>query len=645
MAGGGCSSGGGTFDPWADAAAAAAAKGKSGGVSGHTTNGGCEGSDGPNQWASYQPGTGNDGVSHSNVNERMRHRDYDRGNNGFGGNRRGGSQRRDVNPYYMKKLERIQWKGLDLPAIQKDFAIMHPRTEQLSTRECDGIRAKHSIHVFDDMGGEGHDLPKPVLSFEEVPFPDWIVDVLRQKGFKEPRSIQVQAWPAILKGRDLIGIAETGSGKTIAYVPPMLVHLLAQPELQPGEGPVAIILVPSRELCIQVHSEIEAFISTANKGIRSKAVHGGTDIEGQALAFVDRCDIVVSTPGRLIHLLNAKKTNLRRATFLVLDEADELLDQGFEEQVKLIVSQVRPDRQVCLFSATWPPKIEMLSKEVTEKPITINVGCVKLSACKDIQQKVMLVGALRHPHKGDCVFKDRSKTDILLHTLIEIKDKLERTRALIFCNNVDTVPKVVNYLKSNGFPCEGCSGKCLQREREDVIKRFQDDNGNLRILVCTKLLGRGHDFKDLNYVFNFDMPSRIVEYIHRIGRTGRAGKQGYSVTLLEETDLGYARDLIDVLEATVQEVPTWLRDARKKRGVFSALWRSNCFHGSSGGDGMAVSGNVTHSNGMAYQAAAHTRSTAESHKWNGRGVGRRHIFLEQCNGRGPARAPAAFVAV
>ena len=192
--------------------------------------------------------------------------------------------------------------------------------------------------------------------FEELSFPDWAVKQLRDEGYIQPLPIQVQCWPIALGGHDMVGIADTGSGKTVAYVLPMLVHIIAQKELQPGEGPVGLVIVPTRDLCQQVARTVRQF--TNIWGLECQSIFGGTSQAEQEECLRKRSDIIVATPGRFIDMLNRGKTNLLRATFIVLDEADELLDQDFGDQIRLLLSHVRPDRQVLLFSATWPEKVE-----------------------------------------------------------------------------------------------------------------------------------------------------------------------------------------------------------------------------------------------------------------------------------------------
>jgi len=480
-------------------------------------------------------------------------------------------------------------------------------------------------------------------SFEEAPFPDWICKSLRQRGFTQPTAIQLQAWPVALHGHDLVGIAETGSGKTMAYIPPMLVHILAQPELRPGEGPVGLVIAPTRELCIQVCQETESFTNNgpAEMNLHCYALTGGSDSEEQATALLGKYDILACTPGRLLDFLHRQKTNLRRATFVVLDEADELLTSGFEFQLRMLMSQIRPDRQVCLFSATWPSQIEKLVAEVCScRPIHINVGSIKLAACQAIEQCFKLIGEC--PQR--CEFPGASKFDVLQTMLKKATSLMLRgQKGLVFCNKGDTATRLVDELRSRGgWRCAGLTGGVEQHEREATIRTFREDDSELQFLVCTALLGRGHDFKNVRFVINYDMPPRIVEYVHRIGRTGRAGQRGFAVTLVELSDLWIASDLSQCLHESKQRVPKWLIEAKskKKREAFRKWHR----WGGAAPTALANWGMppLPPSGGGQSAVAALADGTVDDEcsawaEWKGRGSSKRHIFLQRCSGMGPAR--------
>lgn len=520
-----------------------------------------------------------------------------------------------------ERLDKIDWNGTEIVPVRKDFVIQHPSVESRGREECDRIRLKNGIIV---ETGEHEDVPKPFESLEECSFPEWAAEGLRERGWKFPSPIQIQAWPAALTGHDVVGIASTGSGKTMAYVLPMLVHIIAQPELKAGEGPVGLVLLPHRELCNQVANVL---MECAGKtGLQCQSIFGGEDRERQQAGLLERVDVLVATPGRLTEFLYRKTTNLKRATYVVLDEADDLLGQGFEEQISAIMSQIRPDRQVLLFSATWPEEVETFARGIChERPIHINVGGIKLAACKDVDQKFWA------PGRGHCPWRIGDQKIEVLKKAVQVIGKLPKEymeKALIFCNHISDVLPVVEALKEAEVCCEGFTSECTQAVRSELLRRFQEED-DLPILVCTQVLGRGHDFQNVKYVINYDMPHRLVDYVHRVGRTGRAGESGFSLTLLDEPDLRFAKQLVEMLKETGQQPQEWLvqESSRKKQRKYEQIYRDGRY----GRLGSAL--------------PALTDKPDEPHDvgWEGRGAGRRHTFLELCKGRGVSRRPGQDV--
>lgn len=265
----------------------------------------------------------------------------------------------------------VHWEGLDIVPVSKDFCFEHPVVAAQSEAECEAVRASFSICVL--WNSSGQPVPRPVTTFEQAPFPDWVAQELRRHGFTRPTPLQVQAWPIALKGHDFAAVAESGAGRTLAYILPMLVHLMAQPGLSPGEGPIGLVLVPDRDIGAEVARQAEGFVSAFK--ITCRSLCGGAGARQQLGQWAQRLDIAVATPGRLVMLLNRLATNLRRATFCVLDGADELLKRGFGDQARLILSQMRPDRQVLLFSATWTAAVEGLARHaLSDNAIYVSIG-------------------------------------------------------------------------------------------------------------------------------------------------------------------------------------------------------------------------------------------------------------------------------
>merc|ERR1719195_190364 len=234
-----------------------------------------------------------------------------------------------------------------------------------------------------------HTIPRPVRTFQEANFPDYLLQELAAAGFQNPTPIQSQGWPMAMSGRDVIGVAQTGSGKTLAFVMPAIVHINAQPLLERGDGPIVLIIAPTRELACQIKKECDKFGHSSN--VKNTCVYGGAPKRDQAYDLRRGAEIVIATPGRLIDFLGSQTTNLRRVTYLVFDEADRMLDMGFEPQIRKIVDQIRPDRQTLLWSATWPREVQALARDFTVNPIQVNIGSTELTANKDVTQVIRVL--------------------------------------------------------------------------------------------------------------------------------------------------------------------------------------------------------------------------------------------------------------
>merc|ERR1719421_1263198 len=235
--------------------------------------------------------------------------------------------------------------------------------------------------------------PNPVRTFQEAGFPSYVMDQINKAGFTEPSAIQAQGWPVASSGHDMIGIADTGSGKTLSFLLPAIVHINAQEQLRPNDGPICLVLAPTRELAMQIHKECDKFGSSSR--IKTTCLYGGVPKGPQIRDLRRGSEIAIATPGRLIDLLDMGVTNLKRVTYLCLDEADRMLDMGFEDQVRKICGQIRPDRQTLLWSATWPKEVQHLATDLCkERPVHIHVGSQELKANTRIAQYVeVLQGA------------------------------------------------------------------------------------------------------------------------------------------------------------------------------------------------------------------------------------------------------------
>ncbi|TFK98619.1 P-loop containing nucleoside triphosphate hydrolase protein [Pterulicium gracile] len=432
-------------------------------------------------------------------------------------------------------LRNVDWSSTKLEHFEKNFYIEDKRVTSRSEQEIEEFRRSKEIKV------QGRGVPRPVSNFDEVGFPEYLMGTIRAQGFPSPTAIQCQAWPMALSGRDVVAISKTGSGKTIAFALPAMLHINAQPLLSPGDGPIALILAPTRELAVQIQQECSKFGS--NSRIRNTAIYGGAPKGPQIRDLQRGVEIVIATPGRLIDMLETGKTNLRRVTYLVMDEADRMLDMGFEPQIRKIVSQIRPDRQTAMFSATWPRDVQKLANDFLQDMIQVNIGSMELTANHSIAQIVEVCSD----------FEKRSK---LIKHLDEISAK--GAKVLIFVATKRVADDITKYLRQDGWPALAIHGDKEQRERDWVLGEFKA--GKSPILIATDVASRGLDVKDVGFVINYDFPNNCEDYIHRIGRTGRAGSTGTSYTYFTTDNAKAARELVGILREAKANVPPQLEE-------------------------------------------------------------------------------------
>jgi len=396
---------------------------------------------------------------------------------------------------------------------------------------------------------------------------------LKDIKFSAPTAIQSQGWPMAMSGRDMVGIAETGSGKTLAYILPAIVHINAQPFLESGDGPICLVLAPTRELAVQIQQECERFGKSSK--IKSTCVYGGVPKGPQIRDLTRGVEIVIATPGRLIDMLEMGKTNLRRVTYLVMDEADRMLDMGFEPQIRKIVDQVRPDRQTLMWSATWPKEVQNLARDYLKDYIQVNIGSLEISANHRVTQIVRV-----------CTTDE--KRDLVLKNLANISRE-ESCKTLLFVAKKSEADQLCHYLKSNGYPALSIHGDKTQEARDYSLGQFK--SGRYQILVATDVAARGLDVKDIKFVINYDFPACIEDYVHRIGRTGRANSYGTSISYFTADNSRLARSLVSILKEANQEVDPQLSQLCYSRGSHSSggssRWgqRSGGYGRSGGGGG------------------------------------------------------------
>uniref|UniRef100_A0A7S3AHJ0 RNA helicase n=1 Tax=Haptolina ericina TaxID=156174 RepID=A0A7S3AHJ0_9EUKA len=431
-----------------------------------------------------------------------------------------------------KELARVDHSTITYAAFRKHFYIEVPEIKAMSDAEVDEYKKS-----MDDIKVRGKKCPRPIKRWTQCGLSDRLLAVIEKRGYTKPFPIQAQALPAIMNGRDVIAIAKTGSGKTMGYCLPMLRHIMDQPPLANGEGPIGLILVPTRELAMQVYRETLQF--TKMVGLSAVAVYGGANLKQQIAELKRGPEIVVCTPGRMIDMLttnSGRVTNMKRVTYVVLDEADRMFDMGFAPQIDRIVGNCRPDRQTMLFSATFPSAVEKLARSVLHKPVQIVVGGISVVS-NTIEQHVEVLA----PEQ-----KMGRLCEVLRH-------HMDEGQLLVFVDTQEACDNLFKELLKNSMPCATLHGGMGQDDRDSTISDFK--SGNISLLVATSVAARGLDVKDLCLVVNYEVPNHYEDYVHRVGRTGRAGNTGTAYTFITPDEEKYAPDLVKAMEAAGQEPP------------------------------------------------------------------------------------------
>ncbi|PYI22046.1 putative RNA helicase [Aspergillus violaceofuscus CBS 115571] len=486
------------------------------------------------------------------------------GGGGYGGGR-GGAAGGDRMSNLGAGLKKQEWDMDSLPKFEKSFYKEHPDVAARSQREVDEFRKSKEMAV------QGKNVPRPVETFDEAGFPQYVLSEVKAQGFDRPTAIQSQGWPMALSGRDVVGIAETGSGKTLTYCLPAIVHINAQPLLAPGDGPIVLILAPTRELAVQIQAEISKFGKSSR--IRNTCVYGGVPKGPQIRDLSRGVEVCIATPGRLIDMLEAGRTNLRRVTYLVLDEADRMLDMGFEPQIRKIISQIRPDRQTCMWSATWPKEVRQLASDFLNDYIQVNIGSMDLSANHRITQIVEVVSEFE-------------KRDRMIKHLEKIMEN-RGNKCLIFTGTKRIADEITRFLRQDGWPALSIHGDKQQQERDWVLNEFKTGKSPIMVATDSHTTENGHllghvarltnalfanvtcflkDVRDITHVLNYDYPNNSEDYVHRIGRTGRAGNKGTAVTFFTTENSKQARDLVTILTEAKQQIDPRLAEMVRYSG-------------------------------------------------------------------------------
>ncbi|XP_018565076.1 probable ATP-dependent RNA helicase DDX43 [Anoplophora glabripennis] len=450
-----------------------------------------------------------------------------------------------------EEAEQAEWDKY--PQIKKQFYVEHPEVTDLTEEEVQLFRQENNNIVVDRTFKKENSLPipKPCPKFIHAFFnyPE-ILSEIEKVGFQTPTPIQAQAWPVLLSGEDLIGIAQTGTGKTLAFLLPALIHIDGQPGNRSERGgPAVLVMAPTRELALQIDKEVKKYYY---RGITSVCVYGGGNRREQVKTVTDGVDIVIATPGRLNDLYEAGHLNVKTVTYVVLDEADRMLDMGFEPQIRKVMYAIRPTRQTVMTSATWPPGVRRLADSYMNDPIQVYVGSLDLAATHTVTQIIEMMP---------------DDDEIKLQTLMDfVRNMSPDQKMIVFCGKKSRADEISSELVLAGIDCQSIHGNREQSDREQAL--IDIANGTVKILIATDVASRGLDIDDITHVLNYDFPKNIEEYVHRVGRTGRAGKLGESISYFTRNDWGQAKDLINILEEAQQEIPHELHNMAERYTVW-----------------------------------------------------------------------------
>uniref|UniRef100_A0AAY4B3K0 Probable ATP-dependent RNA helicase DDX46 n=1 Tax=Denticeps clupeoides TaxID=299321 RepID=A0AAY4B3K0_9TELE len=427
-----------------------------------------------------------------------------------------------------KVLEPVDHQKIAYEPYRKNFYVEVPELAKMTLEEVNVLRLE-----LEGITVKGKGCPKPIKTWVQCGTSMKVLNALKKHSYEKPTPIQTQAIPAIMSGRDLIGIAKTGSGKTIAFLLPMFRHILDQRPLEEGEGPIAVIMTPTRELALQITKECKKFSKSLS--LRVVCVYGGTGISEQIAELKRGAEIIVCTPGRMIDMLGANSGLYVLVHYALGTYHPELVDLCVF-QVMRIVDNIRPDRQTVMFSATFPRAMEALARRILAKPIEVQVGGRSV-VCSDVEQHVIVI-----------------EEDKKFLKLLEILGHYqEKGSVIIFVDKQEHADALLKDLMKASYPCMSLHGGIDQYDRDSIINDFK--NGACRLMVATSVAARGLDVKQLILVVNYNCPNHYEDYVHRAGRTGRAGNKGYAYTFITEEQVRYAGDIIKALELSGSIVP------------------------------------------------------------------------------------------
>ncbi|KAK8076543.1 ATP-dependent RNA helicase DBP3 [Apiospora phragmitis] len=439
--------------------------------------------------------------------------------------------------------------------------VQNASLSALPESEIESFLKANETNITDPLAEPGKAL-RPITEFSHLP-KTTLTSKNPFKAFKSPTPIQSASWPFGLSGRDIVGVAETGSGKTIAFGLPLVEAVLKMPKPGKTEGRIrAVVVSPTRELAMQTAEQLEKLGEVV--GLSTVCVYGGASKDTQR-NLLRKADIIVATPGRLKDFLEEGSISLGSAKFAVLDEADRMLDKGFEDDIKLILGQcpAKESRQTLMFTATWPQSVQALASTFMKSPVKIQIGgntAGDLQANSRIEQRVEVVDP-------------RGKEQRVLQIL---KQQPKNERVIVFCLYKKEATRVEQFLQQRGIKVVGIHGDLRQEQRTRSLDAFK--KGDMNVMVATDVAARGLDIPEVKLVLNVTFPLTIEDYVHRIGRTGRAGKTGLAITMFTEHDKAHSGELVNILKQANQPVPEELMKfgttvKKKQHGTYGAFFK------------------------------------------------------------------------
>eukprot|EP00927_Polykrikos_kofoidii_P000287 TRINITY_DN1010_c2_g1_i1.p1 TRINITY_DN1010_c2_g1~~TRINITY_DN1010_c2_g1_i1.p1 ORF type:complete len:611 (-),score=92.23 TRINITY_DN1010_c2_g1_i1:158-1729(-) len=413
--------------------------------------------------------------------------------------------------------------------------------------------------------------PEKYDRFESIrEFPRQLVQELTRR-FPAPSQVQAYTWPLGLQGKDVIGIAATGSGKTLAFLLPAFCEMDRTGLRPERDGPGLLVMAPTRELVQQTEAEAERF--GALLGMRCVAMYGGAPKRDQAYKYRGGVHSIIACPGRLNDFLEGGQVKLNNVMKLVLDEADRMLDMGFEPQIRKILEHVPRKRHTLFFTATWPREVRKLASEILYNPFKVMIGNRdELKGNQDVIQQCRII---------DGYEKDKAMWSLMQEAGLTQRDSCGK--CLVFANTKRQCDQLSNQLYRQGLSCSSIHGDKDQRERDEALNGLK--NGRIKVLVATDVAARGLDIKGVGLVVNYDPANNTEDYVHRIGRTGRAGVKGFAVTFLTRQDASKAHGIVEVMQRTNQPVSQELRELSRGGGGHGGGDRRRWGSGGGGGGG------------------------------------------------------------